>query len=242
MCILTHPVTSSDTQPAAVGSAVGIGVPEYKGGRPPRAVFLRPQHGNALWAGRAGGLRPYRFLCTGTPTCTVPPTRLASGSGNDHPLQRSMTMLKPSRAHCLAQFPDCCIETPLRKGRDGYGRINIRYNGKRISASVHRLAYSLFVAPVRFGEVVMHTCDNPACCNPRHLVIGSAADNIADAASKERIRQGKTHPRAKLDHGKVTLVRGSATAHRQLAQQFGVGESAIRQVRANRTWKIGGAK
>lgn len=32
----------------------------------------------------------------------------------------------------LALFPDCCLETPLRKGRDGFGRINLQYNGRQI--------------------------------------------------------------------------------------------------------------
>ncbi len=84
-------------------------------------------------------------------------------------------MLELSRAQRLAQFPDCCLETPQRRDRHGYGRINLPYNGKRIAVSAHRVAYSLFVGPCPAGEPVRHCCGNPACCNPKHLVVYSPA-------------------------------------------------------------------
>lgn len=79
-------------------------------------------------------------------------------------------MHQQTRADTLAHFPECCLETPLRRDRHGFGRVNLPYQGKRISATAHRVAYSLFVAPALAGEPVRHTCGNPACCNPRHLL------------------------------------------------------------------------
>lgn len=45
----------------AAHSAIGFGDSELKGRTPPRAVFLCPQHGKPLWAGRVGALRGCRF-------------------------------------------------------------------------------------------------------------------------------------------------------------------------------------
>lgn len=91
----------------------------------------------------------------------------------------------------LALFPDCCLETPLRKGRDGFGRINLQYNGRRYSAPAHRVAYSLFVAPVRVGESIRHRCGNPACCNPRHLVKGRGDEARPAATSFPLSRESR---------------------------------------------------
>ena len=62
---------------------------------------------------------------------------------------------------------------------------------------VHRVAWEAHNAePIPDGMVVMHTCDNPGCFNPEHLVLGTQQDNIDDAMAKGRMVPGPGRPKA----------------------------------------------
>ena len=74
------------------------------------------------------------------------------------------------------------------KHQDGYGVI--RYKGKKHKA--HRLFYRYFIKELSIDAVVRHACDNPACCNPLHLLSGTQADNIADMMIRNRRVQGNS--------------------------------------------------
>ncbi|WP_402844370.1 HNH endonuclease signature motif containing protein [Microbacterium sp. GXS0129] len=69
---------------------------------------------------------------------------------------------------------------------DGYGYF--KHAGRH--ARTHRVAYELAHGPIPDGAVVMHTCDNPPCCNPDHLRAGTQRDNVADAIDKGRFGGG----------------------------------------------------
>lgn len=75
-----------------------------------------------------------------------------------------------------------------KQKRFRYGRIHVE---RRRLVGVHRVAYELLVGPVPEGHVVMHSCDRTLCCNPRHLVTGTQADNIADMYAKGRGARGR---------------------------------------------------
>jgi hypothetical protein len=82
---------------------------------------------------------------------------------------------------------DACWPWKLAINANGYG--SFWHTGKCYTAS--RYAYELANGPIPFGKgyhgnVVMHSCDNRACCNPRHLRIGTQGDNNRDRDAKGR--------------------------------------------------------
>jgi len=84
-----------------------------------------------------------------------------------------------------------CLEWTGVKSAFGYGRIGVNYK----TVYAHRLAWSLANdQPVPEGECILHTCDNPPCCEPTHLWLGTYAQNNADRSAKGRGgNQKKTH-------------------------------------------------
>lgn len=76
---------------------------------------------------------------------------------------------------------------PWAAGTDRTGYGTMRVLGRTVGS--HRIAWALHHDRTpEPGEVVRHTCDNPPCCNPLHLVIGTVADNNRDIAARRRQR------------------------------------------------------
>lgn len=131
------------------------------------------------------------------------------------------------------------------KNDRGYGVF--RY-AKSKAIKTHRLAYALDKGAIPEGMIVCHSCDNPPCCNPAHLWLGTYADNNRDRNEKGRTRtpfsSGYAGPRpareghgsAKLTEAAVNDIRSSSSSGAQLARAYGVSESTISRVRAGTTW------
>jgi len=81
---------------------------------------------------------------------------------------------------------DACWLWTARTSDGGYGRFNA-ISTQGIQA--HRYAWEQVNGPIPKGLLVCHTCDNPPCCNPAHLFLGTNTDNARD-----RDRKGRSAP------------------------------------------------
>lgn len=128
--------------------------------------------------------------------------------------------------------PDGCHNWTGPVQKDGYGTLT--FAGKKLKA--HRLAYITWVGEIGSGMSVCHRCDNRLCINPRHLFLGTNADNTADRNQKGRQAKGASSGRAKLTEADVLYIRSSSESYAALAARFNVGQTAISNIKARRSW------
>ena len=133
--------------------------------------------------------------------------------------------------------PDDCWEWRKARNTKGYG--NTKWKGAGITA--HRLAYQLTHGSIPAGLLICHKCDNPPCCNPRHLFAGSEQDNSDDCVRKGRAKgpNGEAARHAKLTNQQVREIR-SRWARGEvagiLASEFKVRPSNIYRIIYRKTW------
>lgn len=142
-----------------------------------------------------------------------------------------------------------CIEWMGSRIHDGYGRVKV--GGK--SFRVHRRVWALLSGPIPDGIDVLHSCDNPPCCNPDHLFLGTNQDNVDDRTAKGRHSSGAAHWMRRLPgrlrgecNGKAVLTVDDVRCIRarhvlgerniDIARSLGVGKSTIFNVVTRRTW------
>jgi hypothetical protein len=114
-------------------------------------------------------------------------------------------------------------------------------NGRK-NLRAHRAAYELFVGPIPDGMFVCHTCDNVTCVNPAHLWLGTAQENMDDAASKNRTLAGGKNKLSKLTDEAVLEIRRSGMNIYEAAKKFGVSPVTAWKAKVGETWRRAGAE
>jgi len=126
-----------------------------------------------------------------------------------------------------------CWEWPFGKDRDGYGKMRVNGENKR----VHRIAYELAIGPIPKNMMVCHHCDNPSCVRPDHLFLGTPKDNAHDMALKGRAIQGEQHHSARISREDVIKIRLDTRPARTIGSDYGISKTAVERIRKRVTWK-----
>ncbi len=125
----------------------------------------------------------------------------------------------------------------IKRGRTGgYGLL--MWKGEP-DARAHRVAYELSHGPIPSGKLVCHTCDNPPCCRPDHLFLGTSLENMQDAKAKGRIVRGHCVGSAKLTEQQVKEVRerhALGESGVNIAHSLSVTPSMIYRILAGLAW------
>lgn len=117
-----------------------------------------------------------------------------------------------------------CWEWQGTHNEQGYGCFDL--NKKRRAS--HRVAYELTHGTIPDGLLVLHRCDNPPCCNPDHLFLGTHKDNADDCAAKGRlsIGGGKRIEDNEIP-GLIDRYKRGGITQQELADAYGVSRSLV---------------
>ncbi len=124
------------------------------------------------------------------------------------------------------------------KDKSGYGRFRARAASEVRYA--HRVAYTIAVEPIPDGVLICHRCDNPPCCNPSHLFIGTHATNSLDCVVKGRSNHGERNPNARLTINmieRILALLADGKSPVEVASLARVTPDTIYLIRAKKIWR-----
>lgn len=139
--------------------------------------------------------------------------------------------------------PNDCWEWQGNRNKKGYGII-AEQTGRTLA---HRLSWIIHYDPIPGDLRVLHTCDNPPCCNPSHLFLGTQADNVRDMDNKGRRGNGggtkalgELSHQAKLKSTDIPVIRRlhkEGATYAEIARRYAVSAQSINAIIAGKTWK-----
>ncbi len=133
--------------------------------------------------------------------------------------------------------PDACWVWQGAMFKKGYGCFAKDYLGRKSTMiSAHRMAYELTHGPIPKNVLACHRCDNPPCCNPAHIFLGTPRQNTLDALVKRRMPPSLRLTPAHVRKIRRLYVRGKVS-QQSIANQFGVSQYHISRIVAGKTWK-----
>ena len=130
---------------------------------------------------------------------------------------------------------DGCWEWQAYRSRAGYGTFT--YMGEVRLA--HRIAWMLTHGPIPEGMEVCHSCDNPACCRPDHLFLGTHRENMHDCLNKGRFHRGERTGGARLTEDDVRVIRTlyPQMNYTDIGKRYGVTIGTIKAIIVGKTWR-----
>jgi len=134
-----------------------------------------------------------------------------------------------------------CWEWKGKINLSGYGCFQQLINGKKKDMLSHRESYKIFKGEIPLGLYVCHHCDNPSCCNPDHLFLGTHSDNMQDMLRKGRQNYPKRSisGMAKLNENDVLEIRklkNMGLSQMEISKKYGISQGHVSCIINRKYW------
>jgi hypothetical protein len=126
----------------------------------------------------------------------------------------------------------CWLWTSTVSGGYGYFWLN------GCQKLAHRVSWEIESGqPVPLGQCILHECDTPLCVNPKHLFLGTDADNVADKTAKQRQARGATQGLAKLTDDSAREIFLAVGSQKEIARRYYIHQSQVSNIKRRVTWR-----
>lgn len=118
--------------------------------------------------------------------------------------------------------------------QDFYGLFHL---GGGMRRATRLMAYAHGMDPT--GVLVMHTCDNPPCVNPRHFKLGTDMDNATDSVVKGRKLRGSENPVSKVTEQQVLEVHNLLTqgkSSKEISELTDIPQTIVQSISKGSAW------
>ena len=142
-----------------------------------------------------------------------------------------------------------CWEWQKKLSHHGYGEYSIKHKSYR----AHRIVFELTHPEIKLrpisqlkpkvgDQLILHSCDNPSCCNPKHLFLGTHKENMEDMVKKGRRHNfnGEQGQNAKLTNREAAEIRKlshQGVPQKEIAKRFGVSVPTVSGIKWNRVYR-----
>lgn len=131
-----------------------------------------------------------------------------------------------------AEWGNDCIEWPFCKTRAGYGQ----FTKDKRRTTAHRYVLIHTSGENRTALQAAHTCGNPSCVNPNHLVWKTQAENEKDKLQHGTLLLGEDHGSAKLTNEQALAIFNDPRPQKVLAKEYGLSKGAIQSLKSGDNW------
>lgn len=134
---------------------------------------------------------------------------------------------------------DDCWRWLIGANIDGYGLISEQANGHNYQHIASRVSYQLAYGDLASEDCVVHSCDNPPCCNYRHLSKGTRESNIADRHARGRDARGVGSGVARFTEEQIRDIRRRVVQGESLSsvgRLYSASHTHIRDIATRKIW------
>lgn len=164
------------------------------------------------------------------PYCGIHSGRARRGGDMADPYKGKDTIENRLMRYVTPGSEDECWEWEGGRDAKGYGLLGLERTGRR----AHRLMYEVHKGPIPDGLLVRHTCDNPPCVNPAHLLVGDHHDNAVDMVQRFRQANQKLTAEDVAEMRRKRAEYGTSTA--ELAERYSVSRDYVNAVLRGAAW------